>query len=121
MKPPVFPNVTVVGMHFRERDGIPAKAIVSNFVPPVDLEIEREPSNLYDAYAIKVLYEDQHIGYIEAKQAMYISPWLDQGVEYTCVVTGLETRKNNLHPIVTLTPVEQLEIKSVHELKAPAD
>lgn len=109
MKPPVFPNVAVVGMHFRERDGVPAKAIVSNFIPPTDLDFEREPSNPFDGFAIKILFDGQHIGYVEAKQAMYIAPWIDDGVEYLCVVTDLEQRGNNLHPIVTFTPPESLE------------
>jgi len=118
MKPPTFPNVAVVGMHFREKDGVPAKSIVANFMPPVDLDIEREPENRFDPFAIKVLYEGHHIGYIEARQAMFISTWIDQGVEYLCVVTDLEERKNNLHPIVTLTPAEQIEIKNVTEIAA---
>jgi len=118
MKPPVFPNVAVVGMHFRERDGVPAKAIVSNFLPPVDLEIEREPENPFDSFAIKVLYDGQHIGYIEASQAMYISPWIDQGIDYICVCTDLEPRRQNLHPIVTLTPAETLELKNEEKAEA---
>jgi len=115
MQPPVFPNVAVVGMHFREKEGVSAKAIVSNFIPPVDLDIKREPENPFDSFAIKVIYEGQHIGYIEARQAMFISPWIDEGVEYFCTVTDLETRGKNLHPIVTLTPPSAIEIKTESE------
>lgn len=120
MKPPSFPNVAVVGMHFRERDGVPAKSIVANFVPPVDLEIEREPENPFDSFAIKVLYQGDHIGYIEVSQACYISPWIDQGIDYLCVCQDLEMRKQNLHPIVLLTPAEQLELKKESHDEVPA-
>ena len=104
MKPPVFTDVFVVGMHFRERDGVPAKSIVANFVPPVELTLEREPENQFDSFAVKVFYADQHIGYIEASSACFLAPWMDQGHAYKCVVDQLTERKNNLHPVVRLEP-----------------
>lgn len=115
MNPPTFPNVAIVGMHFREREGVPAKAIVGSFSPPVDLTFEREPENRFDSFAIKVFYSGDHIGYVEAKQAMFISPWLDQGAEYICVCTDLEQRGNNLHPIVVFSPASGIELKEPAE------
>lgn len=94
-----FSDVAVVGMHFREKEGIPAKGYVASFVPPVELQLEREPDNRFDAFAIKVIFNNEHIGYIEASQAMYISPLIDQGQTCTCTVLRLEQRRNNLHPI----------------------
>lgn len=107
MKAPIFTDVAVVGMHFRERDGVPAKAIVANFVPPVELNLEREPDNPYDAYAVKVLYKREHIGYIERSSACFLAPWMDQGYTYKCVVDELIERKNNLHPVVRLEPQDK--------------
>lgn len=109
MKAPTFTDVKVVGMHFRERDGVPAKAIVANMVPPVQLELEREPGNRFDAYACKVMYQGQHIGYIEASSACFLSPWLDSGNKYSCTVDQLIEVKNILHPLVTLTPVSDAD------------
>lgn len=106
MKAPIFTDVSVVGMHFRERDGVPAKAIVANFLPPVELTLEREPENAYDSFAVKVLYQGQHIGYIEASSACFLAPWMDEGNTYTCTVDSLVERKNNLHPVVRLEPNE---------------
>ena len=102
MRAPTFPNVLVVGMHFRPN----GKAIVASLIPPVSFTLEREPSNQYDMFAIKVLFEGEHIGYIERGQAMFISPWMDQGVEYTCVADEFIEQKKNLHPVVTVAPVE---------------
>lgn len=104
MKAPTFTDVAVVGMHFRERDGVPAKAIVANFLPPVKLRLEREPDNQFDSFAVKVFYGDSHIGYIEASSACFLAPWMDQGHRYECIVDTLQERKNNLHPIVRLVP-----------------
>lgn len=104
MRSPSFADVMVVGMHFRQE--VNAKAIVESFVPPVELQLEREPENPYDSMAIKVFYNGAHIGYIERGQAAFIAPWMDQGVEYSCTVTELCEKKNNLHPLVSLKPVE---------------
>jgi len=108
MTAPTFPNVAVVGMHFR---GAEAKAAVESFTPPVELQLEREPDNPYDEFAIKVLYLDQHIGYLERTQACFISPQIDSGHEYSCIVTDLELRRKNLHPICTIEPKESEEAK----------
>jgi hypothetical protein len=91
-------------MHFRERDGIPAKAIVGNMVPPVELELEREPENPFDIYAIKVLYEGQHIGYLEKDVAAFLAPELDEGATFTCTVIDLVSERNNLYPVCQILP-----------------
>lgn len=101
---PSFHDVAVVGMHFRELEGVPAKALVGNLIPPAALSIEREPDNAYDEYAIKVFSQGQHIGYVEGKDACFIAPYLDEGAIYTCTVTGFEQRRNNLHPICSFEP-----------------
>lgn len=105
MSLPDFQDVAVVGMHFRELEGVPAKALVGNMIPPVKLTFQREPDNAHDEYAIKVFFQGQHIGYVEGKAACFIAPYLDEGADYTCTVQRLETRRNNLHPICSFDPV----------------
>lgn len=107
MTPKPFHDVTVVGMHFRERDGVPAKEIVATFEPGTQVQLEREPENAFDSFAIKVLYEGHHIGYIEASSALYISPWIDEGHSFTATVERFELKRNNNHPICTIAPVEE--------------
>lgn len=96
---PMFTSVAVVGMYFR---GAAAVELASALSTGEFLTLEREPENPYDAYAIKVLKEDIHIGYIEHSQSTWISPLLDEGHEAECVVEKLEQRGKNLHPIVTI-------------------
>ena len=107
MQAPEFTEVKVVGMHFREREGVPAKEIVAGFIPPVELDLMREPENAFDSYAIKVLYKNQHIGYIEATTACFLSPWMDEKTTYRCTVTELVEAKNNLYPVVKLEPINE--------------
>jgi hypothetical protein len=120
MSAPTFYDVLVVGMHFRESEGVPAKSIVQNMVPPLALDLEREPNNPHDSFALKALYQDQHIGYIEAKVACFISPWIDSGEEYVCVVNQLVEQKRNLHPLCTLMPKPAYELENKGENAEPA-
>lgn len=101
MTAPTFPNVLIVGMHFR---GSHAVATVSSFLPPVELQLEREPQNPHDEFAIKVLYDGEHIGYVERGQAAFISPQIDAGQKYMCTVDNLVQKGKNLHPSCTIEP-----------------
>jgi hypothetical protein len=102
MQYPTFPGVQVVGMHFRPN----GKAIVESLLAPASFDLEREPGNSYDPYAIKVMYDGEHIGYVERQQAMFIAPWMDQGVEYACIATEFREHNRNLYPIVTIEPAD---------------
>jgi hypothetical protein len=92
----IFHEVAVVGMHFR---GVRAQQIVSALSEGDLLTLDREPENPYDANAIRVLYAEEHIGYIARESAVWIAPELDEGGTATCTVDRLELRKKNLHPI----------------------
>jgi hypothetical protein len=105
MQAPTFTDIAVVGMRFRDLEGIPATELVAGLVPPVKLQFERDPYNQYDENAIKVLYQGQHIGFIEATQAIFLAPWLDDGHNYELTVTEMQARRKTLHPIVTATPL----------------
>jgi hypothetical protein len=96
---PDFPNVLCVGMHFRGQAAVNAASLLT---PESPVRLEREPDNAFDAYAIKVMLEDIHIGYLERGQAAWISPLLDDGAEATAELTGKVQRGNNLHPIFTI-------------------
>tara|TARA_R110000868_G_scaffold76760_5_gene220447 strand:- start:3261 stop:3605 length:345 start_codon:yes stop_codon:yes gene_type:complete len=105
MQAPTFTEIAVVGMYFRDREGVPATELVAGFIPPVQLQFERDFYNQYDENAIKVLYQGQHIGFLEAAQAIFLAPWLDDGHNYELTVTDMQVRRKNLHPIVTATPL----------------
>lgn len=94
-----YPNVAVVGMHFRGSDAV---QLAASLEPPTALRLQREPENEWDANAIKVFYEDTWIGYVERGQAMWISMDLDTGSTAVARVTGNEVRGKNIHPILTI-------------------
>lgn len=50
------------------------------------LELEREPSNKHDPFAVKVFYDDQFIGYVEREFSEEVSKLIDSGVDYDCEV-----------------------------------
>lgn len=95
-----YNDVAVVGMHYR---GAEVKALVSNFVPPLSVFLEPEPENPHDMNALKVMYDETHIGYIERESAFWVSNDLDEGWEIqSCEVVNMEPRGRNIHPIVTI-------------------
>lgn len=109
-------------MHFRGQE---IKALVSNFMPPVGLLLEREPMNPHDSMAIKVLYDTDsgpvHIGYIERDRAAFIAPYMDNGIAFTCTCVDLEARKNNLHPICNIVPIAPHESADETEYETEAE
>lgn len=61
--------------------------LVAEYVDMGDvLELEREPSNKYDSNAVKVLYDDQWIGYVEREASEEIAKIIESGVAYECKV-----------------------------------
>lgn len=114
---PSYPNVRVVGMHFR---GDLAKEIASALSPGDTLTIERDPENQFDANAIKVIHPGtgEFIGFIEATQAVWIASEIDELESFsdigdgqgdvpninsvTCIVTGTITARNTTYPVVTV-------------------
>ena len=95
-----FSEVKCVGMHWREAEGVPARALVSNMITPCSVELEREPENQYDSFAVKVIYDGQHIGYIEAKVACWLAPRIDNGETFSAEVTDFTVHRNNTYPLM---------------------
>lgn len=102
-KCPSFPQVRVVGMHFR---GAEAVEYASALQPGDKLFLEREPENIHDQNAIKVNTEGgMHLGYLERGQAAWISGWMDEGNTFEVTVDHVLTYKNNNYPVVNLEPI----------------
>jgi hypothetical protein len=65
-----------VGLHFRPSE---VKTFVNEEVGPgYPVTLEREPDNQYDANAIKVLADDQHIGYVPKTSNTVLAMLMDQ-------------------------------------------
>lgn len=90
-KPQVY-RANMVGANFRPQE---CRDICDTLEVGQTLRLEREPYNMYDSNAIKVIYSDlaseYHIGYIESKSglAKEIAPWLDDGWQFNCEILSL--------------------------------
>jgi len=94
-------------MHFR---GEHAKAWAQAVQPDTEVLPVREPDNEYDPSAIKVMWGNQHMGYIERGQAAFIAPWIDEGHTFTVTVThSVSGQRGNVHPVVTFDPIDEDE------------
>jgi len=59
----------VKGAHFR---GGEVRELSDSLEAGTKLHLEPEPENEFDAYAIRVLYEGVHIGYVQTEAAPYL-------------------------------------------------
>ena len=90
-------NLHVVGVTFDNEDGTSRQQILETVKKEDILKLQREPSNIYDINAIKVMTEDnRQIGYIGKQYAEILSPMMDMGKGFSVVVedTGLHRPKN---------------------------
>jgi hypothetical protein len=69
---------TIVGMKHRN-----AEQFVANTIEGAEITLEREPANLYDTNAIKVMFAEpskstlRHVGYIRAPEAIMLAYMMD--------------------------------------------
>lgn len=67
----------IVGMQFREKEGIPATAILNEVPPDEPCTLIRDPSNRYDRNAIQVWVRGQHVGFIPKTQNAVLAKFID--------------------------------------------
>lgn len=92
-------NASVNGANFRPKE---TKEIIRTLEVNDTLDLEREPDNLHDEHAIKVLYEGTHIGYIERDVAAFVSPLMRDGQQFTCTIHSF---LGDIKPYVVLDEV----------------
>lgn len=72
-------NTKVVGVTKENDRGIPIQTILPMISDDSDLMLVREKGNQFDANAVKVLADHQHIGYLKSSIAQQVAPLMDQG------------------------------------------
>jgi len=104
MNHPTFPEVRLVGAHFRGAEAVEyASALQGGEI----FSLEREPENQFDQNAIKVLTPGGlHIAYVERGQAAWISGHMDEGATYKAHILRVEPYKNTVHIVADILPDE---------------
>ncbi len=59
-----------------------------------ELVLERDLDNVYDAFAIKVLYKDKQLGYLKAYENIVLANLIDQGAELKGFISKIEVNRN---------------------------
>lgn len=75
----------LVGAHFRPAE---AKEILKSLSVGDHLTLERDPENQYDQFAVKVMHNDEHLGFIPKTDNYELSRYLDQGGAATAKIVG---------------------------------
>lgn len=97
--------INVVGIWYPNSDGSCRMTYIMNWTKEDKLKLIREPNNIYDQYAIKIIYGDnKQIGYIPREKSKLISDYLDAG--YNCEIKNLSILRDDfdygLHCGITL-------------------
>lgn len=74
----------VNGIMYRSKKIV--KFVANNIDTGDILYLELEPDNKHDKYAVKVLFEDEIIGYVESDSSEEISQLLETSRDYDCTV-----------------------------------
>lgn len=83
----------IVGTHFRPSE---AKQACNRLSEGDGVQLVREPDNKYDANAVAVYTEDQHVGYIPAANNVQLALALDDDVKVEAKVIGHNGSKPTL-------------------------
>lgn len=75
--------INVVGLRYPNSDGSSRTKYILELTKNDKLRLIPEPDNIYDPYAIKVVYGNNfQIGYIPREKSKLISEYLDAGYKY---------------------------------------
>lgn len=90
-------QTTLAGLNFRP---IEARAVFAALSPGASLSLEAEPFNQYDAYAVKIITEGEHIGYIASGMNIEVAAALAEGIPVTCTLKEKGGGRNR--PVIIL-------------------
>lgn len=85
------------GAQFRPAE---SKAVLKGLKPGDTVTLEMDPANEYDPFAIKVMAEGEHIGFIPSEKSETITGFLKDGREYNAI---LGTFQSTLKPTLYVT------------------
>ena len=96
----------IAGVTFEERQSIVKQLKVGD-----TLILEREPTNIYDKNAIKVLLPDKrHVGYINKTLARDLSEAMDRKNNYSCFVSGITGQTHDSYGCNIIIAIDNKEV-----------
>lgn len=101
----------IKGLHYRSDE---AKNEAMRLIAGNEVELECEPDNSFDPYAVKILSNGFHIGYISKNISYYITNDIKQGgyisiVSSTDISYKADKLDNDIHVWIKLYPLYRVE------------
>ena len=90
-------RLAVVGVSHRNNDRKSRQAIIRQVEVGDQLDLVREPANLYDSNAIMVRHALGQIGYIDKASARTLAPMMDAGETFEVRVAAVFNRNRRRH------------------------
>jgi hypothetical protein len=76
------------GAQFRPAE---SKTVLKGLKPGDTVTLECEKDNQYDPFAVRVIAEGEHIGYIPSEKSELITGFLTDGREYTATIGSFQS------------------------------
>lgn len=99
-------DLKVVGVTFTNEDGRKRADIIRELIGKnqndIKIQLVREPDNRFDMNAVKVIADNEQIGYIGKEYAQIIAPLMDEYEEFDAVVKGVGEYKNRPYCEITI-------------------
>lgn len=102
-----IPRVRLTGERFANADGSDRQARIVQLAIDESLVLEREPGNVHDANAIRVLSaEGVQIGYVAREGARWLAVQLDGGAMVVAVVDDIVEQDDGAFGVVIRLAIE---------------
>lgn len=99
-------DLKVVGVTFTNEDGRKRADIIRELMNKnqndIKVQLVREPDNRFDMNAVKVIADNEQIGYIGKEYAQIIAPLMDEYEEFNATVKGVGEYKNRPYCEITI-------------------
>ena len=87
----------VVGVSFDNDNGINRQVLLATLKKTDGIQLVREPRNLFDTNAVKVMSGEMQLGYVGKQYVTILAPMIDQGRKFMATISELDKYKGTYY------------------------
>ena len=94
-----FLYTKLVGIQYYDANHPEVQKMLKSSYIVENLQLEKEPNNPYDSYAIKVYWENYLLGYISSNDSLAVSKYLDEYTSYVAFIESYNPKEDPYYQI----------------------